>query len=843
MITKKNKNKNKNKNNKTKKYILTGGNKDLDIIKKELKELGIFSRKLYNESCVTDDNEIKTIYDMNILNNKSHKDLNLEKIIKVHEGKYKYNIKISSPKFHGEISSKSDSTTYDKQTFEEVPNNCILCFNTLINRVGLLPSIHIDEYFSFNKYIKNMGFTEFKKLITHLSGYSNSKNVIHSTKYTGSSKYKYLYNNCFLNTMWYFPGQFYPKTYISTDSDGCEYSKTFMYGNINGKYNKMTPLIKKRINEKGYLNEAINKLILPQKTPLKDNEHNLNIFFLNLCRRVKDQSGNTPRNAIIYYMKYEYYLHQINLTFSKSLLREYKIHSPPKITYGDMPYCLSTSKNFMSPFTILKEYGSREFIQNKNYCYNRDNIFLKKFYEVLCVKIQLIETIYSNELRYFMSLSIKKQNIFIEFLAKNLSKIDYSYFLYIIIYEFELYKWKTYDLSGNDDKLPDYIFELDYIVELRKYLNLLGTQKTPGMNVKNIDYLNDMLMNIPLYSNNNTRGNLFICGDITGATKLYYNTQKYDFFFFFLEIKKELLTNVRKLRFLNIENVSIKLCYLTNKLLDIETLYIKYDNYNRLCNINYDSENLNLFLQQHINLKLIIIINSIITNNIEINFKYNKKLEEIRIVSNKIWSKITLLQPIEPLSVDLKSIIIKNGSIDMEPNKIKLDYLYLCECDLISGKKTDITIKEKGSAIIKNIYFDKDLLHIIPEKDKIISQVIYENVVFCDNLPKFNNNGGSIKELTYNNCALNASQSGIFSLDYNNIYMLIIKNISECETIKMDGKTKLDTVRIENCINLVKIDITNTTPFMRYTIRKLVILNCPKLIIYKSERILQIYHI
>ena len=805
---------NKNKKNKTKKNILKGGELTFNTLKdgvvNNIKKINGFIKQLYKYE-LSDKCETAKIEDyLNNLGINSENDITDLKMYNfykdINSSKQKRTIKVSNPYIHGGLILENPSIP--------VPDNCVICFSSLINTYGTLPITELIEYFSYNKFIKNMEIKELQSLIQNLSLYSDINNIKHKSKVLREDDtFMTTYNNCFLNTAWYFPDQDLPYTAVRTDEYSFEYSQTF------DLYNDKTPS-KKQFNKKkiDYIKYQSLSYVIEELRLKGTGEYN--IFFFNLCRSIKydedDKQQHTPRienNDLKEELQYEFYIYFLNLEVIKQLKKE--IELPLNIEYGNIPYCASVSVIASNVYNKKNQYN--KFYFTKNYCFNRNNIFLDMFFNKILINHKLLENEYKHELLYFLSLSIFKQARFIILLKKQFitDKTKFGEIMNIIfktVNKTTINKYK-FILREYYNSIPNTLEVLDYFVELYAYINLfiniIETDNTLlSDDIGNILELKNNMDLSPGIFNDESLKQLFIMGDYGNSIKIFYNKKKHiDNFLYCLDS-----FDIKNLLLINVPNLLNTLNLIDSNIDDtIINLNIIYDI--RLPNCYYNYNNI-LKIDKYTNLKFLTLYNLNLSKITEIN---NKGLTEITINNSEISKQCVFnINMTNIMYIVLDNIIVTFRLFNSKINKMVL---------------TNIIIKENIAIFVNGITFIN-----FTEWSKIITINVSDNIVIKDCIidlqafpTKINNDNDKINTVYFDNVNFKLVENGKYLIDLpKNIETLVIKECSFSYKNKLKFKNianlNIDTLVIDQCSEIIEIVFEKNI-----IVKQLIIVNCNKL--------------
>lgn len=805
------------KSKKSKKLLKGGANMGLgnvDIIKDfsklKLGQILDFSKELYNYKKQCNLNDFESIFDDNISNN--NEDINiinniLLNVNKNHSSyKQKVNIKIGNPIVHGSI----------VDGYSTVPSNCILCFNSLINTLGTVPDYKIYNNISFDKFIKYMNNDILLSLLNNLSLYSEINEIDFLHKIKGNEFFDY--NNCFLNSMWYFPGQKYPKTLIHTDNNSFDYNKLFTFNGeilIPGRFSK------DKIN---YLDERGTDLnILIDKEYIKkhqDGEKNFNILFFNLCREVDENIKDKRQEKITKLIKYELFLHYINLEISKKKFKMNKLEQNiVNYNYGDIPLCSSISTDKINLGTSHNLYYPEFFKETNNYCYNRVNVFLHKFLKILLIDIKLLEKENKEELKYFMTLSVYKQYNFINnVLKKKFNDSDYKKILFLIFKELNNYTEKySYYIKKSESRNYKYLFEINYFSDFYKYYDLFTEYNSKLLNepeYKNINELNDIIVNSLKFTDYKFNRCLYIFNDYNKNLNFYHNNNNYNLESFF---RLSNISNITDILLFDIYNLNYILNLLNDKIPNylIKNLSISY-RYQQIKTVE-----LNSFIKNHLNLRTIIIKNmsnaeTITLSNLEyIHIKNDKIIEnniyEINNTNNNTIVKLENIKVKLSISNPIKNLELKDCKFTPEIGDIKGKYLIFNNIEGLNN----ITNKTDMAELVS--FYEC----FIEEKLILFSKKIIFDDCFLDSIPEFHCHNEIIIMGTSINCNNN------LVLDNIKTNILLIKNCNNFSKLSFSKNIKINILILENCNELKYLDISINTS----KINNIQIKDCKKLLL------------
>ena len=309
-----------------------------------------------------------------------HKEI--EEIIKLMKktSLIKQPIRFVFPDYHGKIDVKED---YNDTLSETLINNNIVCFFTQLGKLG----DGLDE--NLGIFLKNLIKREADNLFRNIHLLMNDINTV-------EFKNHLFFNNCFSNSVWYFPGQKFIDIDFKSDINCKTYIKYF-----SGKNNKGTYIIENESFKDKKLSNYINTKYTNQKE--------INIYFIRTCRGFYyTKYDDKTKDSISKLFKHEIYMYYLN----KYILKEYakKIPADSSIYKGiSNIMCNSELKNNYyleyfpynerKTFTPLLNYNNKE-----SYVYNRIGEQMINFYNNY-----LFNTLNEKDYIWFISLSLKKQ--------------------------------------------------------------------------------------------------------------------------------------------------------------------------------------------------------------------------------------------------------------------------------------------------------------------------------------------------------------------------------------------------------------------------------------------------
>lgn len=807
---------------KTKKYILKGGGY-LDDSKSYYDFLLNFSKDMYNEQedptkyedivkalGIDEDSTSKFYTDINKKENKTH---------------FVY------PILHGRI---NDCCSYDKA--ETIPPNCAICITTLINTTGI--DTETPGYEGLTKLIKTISknVTLENKIKKYLSLLSSIKNIQINPKLAPSNK-QLLYYNCFLNAIWYFPGQkIAPHSVTDTDCEILSYtSKDISYK----KYNI------------GEHRCSLVKFINMYKQKYYTEDNNI-IFFFNICRNIDREKEN---NKITLCMKRELILYYINfiliknsykvlskdttsliiITNESNAITNIKDYTSYDISNSSISFCSSVASDRWS-YISKNTYGTG--VYNKpNYIYSRINIFLKKLYEDILIRsYEVLKTFNYNDLYYFCSLSFNKQIKFTEFLKTKLNDEKYSVFILVVgeILHNKYYKVYNKFLVEEEEKISEnkFIFNISKFLDYQNINYYLSKIILPDTkNTKRIDNFNNCLGLIKsIYKND--KKNLISYRDPTDNITYL---EPYNIISCMANITPKIKTNIENIIIINNIYISFILDYIGEYInLNILALIFRYG-------IIKSHPELDLSKNNHI--KTVIIHNMNITT-----LKFNKNIEmdflEVDNIENyKSNLNINFTSLFNIKKVKLYNVNLNNDGGD-QPPIIPLKDLYLEECIFNNNIKfSNLNKLTLRYCEIDNLTINIDLVMNVKLIDMKVKNINCENIgdIYLENCcflkrknicrlsEIFNNDKNLLRNnLIFDSC--NLDETFIMDLELNKNTNITINNSILLNKIIIEKKCKINKLEITNCPKLTKIDgLLYRSPLLKRKLNTLEIRKCPNL--------------
>ena len=277
----------KSKFNKFTKKILKGGsNYSDDIISKMKKEM-LKKYNFFNVVSVS-----KLLYDTKLLQECIN-----EMVIQKFDTftKSKDNIEIILNNYHGSITVPNNK--------DIVPDKTILCFFTLLGNIG--------ANFDLQSIFENITLDNINKIIKSLQNLNNIQNSYNEHN-------ELLYNNCFKNATFYYPGQKYININLSqSDEKSYNYKITFSNNTIDK------------------IDKGKKDMILLSEYIKSNNTDKKSIYFFTCCRCF----NNSNEDEISNLFKYETYIRYINT----ELIRKY--NKSNDLYANDKLLCVSNNKN------------------------------------------------------------------------------------------------------------------------------------------------------------------------------------------------------------------------------------------------------------------------------------------------------------------------------------------------------------------------------------------------------------------------------------------------------------------------------------------------------------------
>lgn len=808
---------------KTKKYILKGGNYSGDS-EKYYNLLLNFSKDMYNEK------EESTKYEdiVKALGINERSTSNFYNKINKKENKTHF----VYPILHGRI---NDCCSYDNP--ETIPENCAICINTLINTTGI--DTETPGYEGLTKLIKTISknVTLENKIKKYLSLLSNIKNIQINPKLAPSNK-QLLYYNCFLNAIWYFPGQKIAPHDV-TDAD-CE---ILSYTSKDRSYKK---------HNIGEHRCSLVNFIKMYKQKYYTEENNI-IFFFNFCRNIdrkKDKDKITlcmKRELILYYINFiliknSYKLLSkdttslIIITNESNAITNIKDYTSYNISDSSISFCSSVASDRIS-YILKNTYGTG--VYNKpNYIYSRINIFLKNLYENILIRSYEVLKIFNyNDLYYFCSLSFNKQIKFTEFLKTKLSDEKYSVFILVVgeILNKKYNKLYNSFLIEEEEKINnnEFIFNISKILDyynMNYYLSeiVLPHTKNSGRKETFINWLSLIQL---IYKNDEK--NLISYRD--PSDNITY-LKPYNIISCMANITPNTKAKIETIIIIN----NTQIDFILN---NIET-YTKLNILALIFRYGIIKDHQELDLSKNINIKKVIIHNMTIktlkfNKNIVMDFLEVDNLENYKTILNLDFNDLLNIK-----KVKLYNINLNNGGGD-QPQNISLKDLYLEECifnnNIIFSNLNKLTLNscEIKKSINITINLVKNVKLIDMEVRKIncknFEDIYLENCCFfknrniCRLSEIFNNDKNLLRNnLIFDSC--NLDETFIMDLELNKNTNITINNSILLNNIIIEKKCKINKLEITNCPKLTKIDgLLYRTPFLKRKLNTLEISKCPNL--------------
>lgn len=384
--------------------------------------------KELKERCQFMDKDVETISDNDY--GKIIKDSlgKLDKTLKLYNEKSYKKLKVGYPDFHGEI--------LDIDDYKVVPDNHILCFLTELGNLGLP---YYNDSYTLNNFINNLSKGELDLIMDNLALLNDTKQF--NTDINGAD----IYNNCFSNASWYFPGQKYINVSMEMDDIADKfYYKDFIRGFSCGVEDEDT------YNNKITLSDFIDEI----KTTDGNETNNIYLYFFIICRPYRDRDIQ----KIIITLRNEMIMNTIN----REIMREYK---GKLIETGLSLLCGSESQNtegLVDP-DIIDNYHSIN--KDQHYIYNRKTEFMMYFYNKVLTNFDKMNR---DDILLFFKLSFGKQTFILrKFIKIGLNNDILRKLIYLLINNYFLNSQRldyvyqdlyAYYLSFKNNEIEDFYY-------------------------------------------------------------------------------------------------------------------------------------------------------------------------------------------------------------------------------------------------------------------------------------------------------------------------------------------------------------------------------------------------